>query len=457
MSKIPFPDFETDDEFEAYLKSLSYPILKKVARIINKIMRNSKFDVKQSQEDLLNEMIDRLNYEDGLNFFDTSIFIKKEDLPRPSMNLKKPTKKQLKESEEIQPQTIEIDTEEIPPQPIEKDIGDLIKEYIDNEKLKASNEPVYFKCYEHLFTLAIAYILRKHTNDCALIYNTGDEKSLFTLKLGDSRPKNKYFVNYTNESDMKNVAKRYLKCKKNGKILVIPMLPFIEHQNVLFLNGYLNTAERYEPHGDKTYYGPDYERKDIKTQKQLNTFIDGVNKFLPDDDKVKLVPMIEICPSKKGIQSYETKSKELRSQIKNVMSPMGTVKFKDPDGYCCAWSLLMIDLRLRFPKNTIAEINEKMMDNLVSKTDFIQKDLFYFIRGFVGFMLLEIQNVLQKIPSVIDGTFPISDVWDVLNFDKKSLQNKGKLNIFTQTNVNNFKYWFKNITLDDLWTKGILT
>ena len=443
MSKIPYPEFNTDDEFEDYLKSLTHPVLKKVARIVNKIMRNSKFDVSQSQKDLLAEMLRRFNYDDNKDFFDVPVFIEKGDLPRPSMNLKKPTKKQLKEAQK----TVSL--------PVEKDIGVLIKEYIDTEKLKASSDPVFFTCYDWIFPLCIAYILRKHTNDCALITGTGDTKGLFELLLGDSVSNKGYTINYKNKIDIENVAKRYVKCKNNGKILVIPLRPMIGHQNVLFLNGYLNTAERYEPHGDKTYGRGDYKKMDLKTTKQLETFIESVNKLLLDADKLKLVPMIEICPSQKGIQSYETKSKELRAQRKKVLAPFGEVLFKDPGGYCCAWSLLMIDLRLRFPKETLQGVNDIMMANLVSKTDPIQKDLFYFIRGFMSFVFLEIQKVLEKIPDVLDNTATISDVWDVLMYNKKSLAAKGKSNLLYKYRT--YGTWFQAISIDDLWTKGILT
>jgi len=442
-AKMPEAKFKNEAEWHSYLESLTHPQLKKVSTTLNKILRTEyRLDTKKTKTELLADVKRLYTVNNAEKLILTIREIDKNEMPKPpEPKPKKPTK-QEKQSQDVssfmsgmQSKAAEVEkTKDVKPDNLEN----LISDYIQDKKKIASKKPVFFECFEWLYLLDLAYILKNHNNDCAIISQSSSKK-LYELNLYT----NKNDTSYKDINDLKKIAYVYKLCKKNKKILVIPLHLDETHMNALFLNTLLNTAERYEPHGGITNHP-----KNIKITEQLKTFIDGINNLLPNEDKIKLVDIAESCPSKKGIQYYEItlENKNLKEEKTKEKFEFGNVLFKDPEGFCCAWSLLMIDLRLKFPDKSIGEINKIMTDKLIVNPI----ELIYFIRGFVSFTIYEVEKLINKVCNIHKELKP-SFLWKLLTKKNKTYEEFKLIN-----DASEYKNTINNIILDDLWKKYLM-
>lgn len=346
-----------------------------------------------------------------------------------------------------------------------KKLSENVKSFIEESKKKSKTDPVWFVCYPYIFTFALAYILKNHTNDCLLIFDKGDDKELFNLKFGKDVGE-QYTTNYKddifNNRKMELLAKRYLKCKKNNKILIVPMNPELGHKNVAFLNPFLNTFERYEPHGQVYTRDSDSEKQ---TDKQLEEYVNRFNKLLPEKDKLVVQPAYKTCPIKSGLQSFEGLAEEKLSK-QEIKDKKTGVTFKDPGGFCCAWSLFMIDLRLTFPKVDMIKLQKEALKSFLGreilkekdpvwsyykKKDFnISNELRKFIRGFVSFIYDEAMKVAEQVKYNLEDEYEDITIEEIVKLYFSEPEKRGynfkKSEIINEIN---------NIVLNQLWVKGV--
>lgn len=303
----------------------------------------------------------------------------------PTKTAKKPRKK--KSSTPVKTERKKTPISGPTPTPTPKTISEkeILKQYIDVMKNDASPELIWFVCYSVIMNLAMGYIFKKHSNDCALITNIEGYKDLFELN-----------SETITETNAKLIAKRYLKCKANNKILVIPFTPIDDHMNVLFLNGHLNTFEHYEPHGQYTGI---IGSEDAIDAPKLYNFVRMINRHLERKDQLKFVPSNQSCPSLKGLQAYSDLSLKAAREL-DAQNKKGdfNVMFKDPGGYCCGWSLFIIDLRLKAPKTPLLEIQREAIASLVDETnpEKTTKDLRIFMRSQMKFVFQELQRLMRE-------------------------------------------------------------
>jgi len=275
------------------------------------------------------------------------------------------------------------------PEPVKLHIKETIQDLIKfNQK-----EPVNFQCYERMTFYLFLEVLRRNKNDCMLglgdlgSYNKygnkrDDKINLKTAYYG-------YFVNIkTLRSDefKKACLKKYQECKKNKKILCIPTLK-TGHANMLIFNYALESIEYYEPHGEGT--------------KGFNSAVKNIHKYFikNGEPKMKLSLSDESCPripaeikikwnklyktkldgkDDAGLQSYDFTNLTKAQNIKKGKTPSGKT-FTETGGFCCMWSFLQMDFRLKFPKKKPNELAEALIKKIK-----IEPAVFFnrFIRGY---------------------------------------------------------------------------
>ena len=276
--------------------------------------------------------------------------------PEPKKEEPKKVKKIIKKPEPKKAEPKKEDTEHL--------IEDLVKYGKETEKT------TIFTCSSYYLDFVFLKVLENNKNDCALDfffdpYEDNKKTPININFLGH----NYYKLSFENlDKGSKLIAEKYLKCKKNKKLLVIPLrVKGGRHMNALIFNSFLNQLEWYEPHGSG--FGGTSEEALSKEDmdKELQDFIKKMNSFMPKKDHLKYSTAENSCPrvSKKiqekisgitrsddGLQTYEE-----FFQKKDVKTTQGT---QQRSGFCCMWSILQMDLRLRSPKLPEDELGTKL-------------------------------------------------------------------------------------------------
>ena len=238
-----------------------------------------------------------------------------------------------------------------------------------NQKL---DKPVPFLCNATSNIFYFTYIMKKNKNDCLLpnIY----------MMLEFDRPieATNIYTGAIPEDDLPEiVANKYVECAKNNKILAIPFEVVGGHANMILLNPMRKELERYEPHGNRTLYSLGTMDLSVKGDKMLKKFTSNINKNIKDKKlKLTFIKPSEICPLR-GWQTYEDQQKRKDTVFKDSLFPKGIDVDKD-DGFCCVWSLMYLDYRLKLPNMSGKEIHEYMDENVIKKNPVEIKE---FVRG----------------------------------------------------------------------------
>ena len=102
-AKLPIADFKSQEDWHAYLKKLTPTQLKKIAIALNNILKTEfKLNVKKSTSELLEDIKSLYSVNNSTKLLQLVKGIAAEDLPQPSQNIPKPTKKQILKSLEIE-------------------------------------------------------------------------------------------------------------------------------------------------------------------------------------------------------------------------------------------------------------------------------------------------------------------------------------------------------------------
>jgi len=322
---------------------------------------------------------------------------------------KKPIKFNVKPPPKPAPKKFKIKLKQVVEKTTEqqlKELGELMGKYY-------RGEPVLFTCNSELQVYFYYQILRRNKNDCAMaVYQ---ENKLVAIDEVSINPVIHISFDITKIMRFNDeIVATYLKCKKNKKILCIPFKPTNRHMNMLVFNFYRGKLEWYEPHG------AEYRSGNVKLQGSPEHFLGR----LAEDCGLELETSIASCPkipkkekdkALKRIEEYEKElkvitgtSKRIKDYRKNVIKYIksrkdiiddkdglqsfdGTkeqreekVRFagmliKDPEGFCCMWSYLYMDFRLKYPKLEPKALGQLLYDKF---TDNLAEGVRNYIRGF---------------------------------------------------------------------------
>ena len=242
----------------------------------------------------------------------------------------------------------------------------VLKNILEAYKKMNSTKVVPYSCFGYIEHMMLLHVLKINKNDCSY-----DIKAFGNLSAGYKA------LNYK-KSLMKHIREHYFRCKKNNKMLVVPLTVMSgQHANVLIFNPFRNEVERFEPHGHET--GP-VRFDDVKINAKLKKLVEEI------DPTLKYISPYLLCPRyKNGFQAYEALAKNEKGRYNNVA-------ITDPPGFCCAWSYFYVDMRLKFPK----KIGHKLIQE---SQDILGKDpikLRQFIRGQYVFLVEEINAINKK-------------------------------------------------------------
>ena len=298
-----------------------------------------------------------------------------------------------------------------------------LEEVLKLEKLKGKNTPIPYKCNQFVEPFMLLYILKKNKNDCVVRFSRASDyissgSSIFNLKAS----KNKIVSNPTIRDEVK---KAYLICKKNKKMLVIPVSK-PGHANMLIFNYHRDEVELFEPHGSYKWRGDkphDLFIKNVKLQ-----FIDklGLN--------LKFISETEGCPTGfKGFQAYEYTAVKKQTQI-------GKYFIKDPGGFCCAWSYFYADMRLQYPKLSATELKDRILKIIGTDPEKLRR----FIRGQMLFLETEVAKAYNKQNFMFVDFLPNVKKMNLLNFYTPDHPVKENLMIWGQYLKDSFEKFTSN-------------
>ena len=99
--KLPVADFRTQSDWHAYLGKLTATQLKKVAAALNKILRTEyRLNTKKPAAELIEDVKKLYSVNNNSKLLEIVKGISADELPQPSQNLPKPTKKQAAAAKE---------------------------------------------------------------------------------------------------------------------------------------------------------------------------------------------------------------------------------------------------------------------------------------------------------------------------------------------------------------------
>jgi hypothetical protein len=248
------------------------------------------------------------------------------------------------------------------------------------------------------------YILQKHKNVGFTINKDASDEEMIgwtyhsmrpTVKKGQKKKLNGYiqtnYYKFSEKEQIKKIEEDIEKNKKAGKrFIAIPLklasINMIEgHQNMIILDLEKKTAERFEPHGERTY-DLDDEENDLINELLKQKF----EKELHEPYRYKYITPSEICPLftkdffnevneiNKEYQKYEGKKLGLQ-MFENLILYEGDKS--EGGGYCIMWSLYYLESRLTAPNYTPAELHKIMFKKF--NTD--PHEFLKFIRGYAKF------------------------------------------------------------------------
>jgi len=237
--------------------------------------------------------------------------------------------------------------------------------------------PVDFLCISELSSFIHMYILSKYKNDCHIlqgqdVYFDSVKKLPLQWKLTPLLP---------------IILKTYESCAKSGKILCIPLNPSRSHRNMLFLNPHLKTIELFEPHGDD---GRDRKKRNAQMKKIEDYFHKNGKLLISKEIKYDSSFSENACPYMRGsgIQNYDGTDEQKREYTK-----FRGALVRDPRGFCCMWSWLMMEFRLLYPKKSVTEF----ASILRKKYRQDQQDMWRkFIRGYTFGLSEKFRKLLEE-------------------------------------------------------------
>lgn len=234
---------------------------------------------------------------------------------------------------------------------------------------------------------SVIYLLEKHSNLCVPYYKVSKESILNDVIIfwnhnsvsKKANPKD-YFFEYPGNKE------RFLKsmslCLKNkSRFIIVPIgIKFSSgsggHFNVILIDKENKTIERFEPYGVETLH-------DLSIMTMFEKKFKGIfNQLAPG---YKLYSGNKLCPES-GIQMLEEEA---------IQKGEGTAieLESDPIGYCIAWSIYYVDMRLTYLKVKPQKLVKLILTNLQN----YKHSLRTFIRNYSAFLLKEKTKFLKSL------------------------------------------------------------
>lgn len=226
------------------------------------------------------------------------------------------------------------------------------------------------------FDIFIFYLKKKYNILCGDRDATEFNRIVFTLE-------NNVLTISESEDELVN---NFVKCiKSKNHIMVRLHIHDVDngndHSNLFFYRSKLKLFEHFEPNGE------DYEFVNIITP-QLQSIVQKINTFLEIQDQITFVPANITCPD--GFQSFES----------NVKKP-------ETEGYCSAWSYLVMELCIVNPQKPLSDLTREFMEDERFHNDPLErgKYLSLCIQGYVRY----INDTYIKYFSILSNGLPMND------------------------------------------------
>ena len=144
-AKLPVADFRTQADWHAYLGKLTATQLKKVATALNKILRTEfRLNTKKPAAELIEDVKKLYSVNNNTKLLEIVKQISADELPQPSQNLPKPTKKQAAAAKEAE----------------KSRVRKVIEERVSKAKEEAKQAEIKKKAQEAQEAAEMAYIKR---------------------------------------------------------------------------------------------------------------------------------------------------------------------------------------------------------------------------------------------------------------------------------------------------------
>ena len=275
-------------------------------------------------------------------------------------------------------------------------VADIFKALVDNR------ENIFYpwSSIANVSNIAFIYILIQNDIKCNILSFQKGEKNILSSQC-ETKEEKKLGICDNNiwlKDNAENIAEKYKQCFKDKEPLYIPMKLKTKvgtHANSLLLNPYLNTAEHFEPHGDK------FKGSGILGSNDFKKGIDEINKYLGDKLKLKYVPTNEVCPSPnnfkklKGYQSGDTKDSDLAKNPRRKPTLFEGVLITEIGGYCRLWNLFHFDLRLKTLKRPSGEVYREMIKLFNEESEKTNQRFIELTRGMSKYVWKQLENALK--------------------------------------------------------------
>ena len=225
--------------------------------------------------------------------------------------------------------------------------------------------------------IGLVYLMNKYPDACTTVNNVTGKTSDFAFTWTCVNRKRTIIP-------PRDFIKNWKKCLKNKKIktIVVPMRlenlngcrkKNVGHANYFIYSKKRKTIERFEPNGGAV----SIDKRFFQSDKIDAAFRDWFFKRPELEITTYLTPM-QLCP-KGGFQD---------AQAKEALKVLG-----DPGGFCLAWNLWYVNLRLNNPDKD----PDKLIIKAIKALNTPSKTRTAFIRNYSQFILNESQKVFKKI------------------------------------------------------------
>ncbi len=366
---------------------------------------------------------------------------------------------------------------------------DIFEELKANATTPESYDFVPYEGLSTFSTMLYTEILRRNKNDCSIDWAMIE--TFKTLRTPTTILKN------NSEEIAVEILRCYMK-SKGEKIVAIPisikskkknMGEHEYHANVLLFNTKLMTAEHYEPHGARDYTDEYVElnlksgiaainesisklmkqwkdKGELKVQEKTFKGLDVITKDITITGKppkqfavkkrlFKYMTPIEVCPSPQSFKDFIGWQKEYDTGQNT--SIFEGVKISETGGYCSAWSMFILDMRLQQldkpAPETSAEFGKylkEFRDNLDRKEDFV-----ILIRGYVK----QVFEAVKKL--VAEGKFSLKDFGIYYGYqqfdDRDKMTEEKSQELFGMSKKEVADIWFKVLMAMEEYSRDYLT
>jgi hypothetical protein len=276
----------------------------------------------------------------------------------------------------LHPKNISITVQDIP---IKTKDQNYVTEYLvdrGNDPQWVGNWLIY---YLYLFHLFKKY---KHTDSIYIhdydIFKKGINLDYKIESYSNSvleRPDRTWSIFFMQEPLFSYIQFLISKIQMGSDILIIPLMinvtnvttnpdgttseDTITHKNVLIYKRCLNALEHFEPYGDY-FKGRSVDTDIRKCLLQLTNYIN-----ITCRTKIKFYDNKSTSLNRNRSIPYSSNNyPSAGPQSLEFWAPEYT-QFERDKGYCVAWSLLFIELSLKYPTKSIKQINKKIMEEVI--------------------------------------------------------------------------------------------